>query len=997
MGNASTKEYRPGQVGAPDHGQSSSQQIHGTRPAGSRERGRSVRGTDLGGPLGISGASSPRSNAPPERRETRQEREARRLERERQARLVERERSLREEHVDGGYLVTLGTYVGPEDFNKTIVRQLQIERRLAPFWRGLNDFSSTWTEYQLTAAARGLEIPPPDQPPPENFFSRPPTSAGSPPKSATGNSLSVPQAGASGASLTGSSPASQPGAHVSSSPSSINAPGAPLAGTSSPAAVPAISPTATGATTPRGTSGSSPFKPRAKALAAALSISSRNGSNTDIAPREIQLPHDPYVNGQPIEVFLYKDADECPICFLSYPPYLNHTRCCGQEICSECFVQIKRAEPHYPEGHGDNNNNNGESSGAQGEEHPSGQLVSEPACCPYCQQPEFGVTYDPPPFRRGLIHSSGSLTSGIGAMGAAMSSNSSINSSLSPPAMLSPHSGSPPATGGVGGGGAVTPVSRRRAQSLSANAPNVITTDRIRPDWSTKLATQTAHIARRAAAATALHTAAFLMGGNNQETTNRSFRAGMSSRFNRRNASSNNLPGDSTPNQSGGDVAAEAANGSSSMEPGPRSSSGPVVPGGPSTSRRTRMEDLEELMFREALRQSLATEEERRRKEEKEERKEAKRREKEERKAQKAMAKRQGGSASIYGTDSGQSSASGSTLSLSGHSHGLGSTLSFVSRRRGNSAASNLRVEASVANAMAVTGSSSSIAAAGNAPGQGTAASNSPISSGGTSPVANNNSFSGPTSPTQPGGGPTAQDNGASSGGGKGKAVERGLAVTPETDSDTDAPSSSSAASPVAPSATSAPRSIPSSQPSAGPSHLRQMSSASSVESSLPESASDSFGDPLHLHDPRASGLSLGSRSGASEDGDNHDDNDPSTSTEPLFNFGSLAAVVGVQIEGKNAGRRLSVINREERGELALDDSTDAIVASSSPPKDTDSLAGHVEHAENGGDDSSSITPPEPVTLTTSTKKPTSLDTTGTVFKQPPEVFVTPGTPAPTD
>ena len=42
------------------------------------------------------------------------------------AKIKERERSLKEEHVDGGYLVTLGTYIGPEDFNKGIVRQLQV-------------------------------------------------------------------------------------------------------------------------------------------------------------------------------------------------------------------------------------------------------------------------------------------------------------------------------------------------------------------------------------------------------------------------------------------------------------------------------------------------------------------------------------------------------------------------------------------------------------------------------------------------------------------------------------------------------------------------------------------------------------------------------------------------------------------------------------------------------------------------------------------------------
>lgn len=60
------------------------------------------------------------------RRETRQEREARKLEKERIAREKERERSIREENVDGGYLVTLGTYTGTEDFNKAVVRQLMV-------------------------------------------------------------------------------------------------------------------------------------------------------------------------------------------------------------------------------------------------------------------------------------------------------------------------------------------------------------------------------------------------------------------------------------------------------------------------------------------------------------------------------------------------------------------------------------------------------------------------------------------------------------------------------------------------------------------------------------------------------------------------------------------------------------------------------------------------------------------------------------------------------
>ena len=76
----------------------------------------------MGPPVG----PNPNTEQPNERRETRQEREARRLERERIARISERERSMKEEHVDGGYLVTMGTYTGLEDFNKQIVRQLQV-------------------------------------------------------------------------------------------------------------------------------------------------------------------------------------------------------------------------------------------------------------------------------------------------------------------------------------------------------------------------------------------------------------------------------------------------------------------------------------------------------------------------------------------------------------------------------------------------------------------------------------------------------------------------------------------------------------------------------------------------------------------------------------------------------------------------------------------------------------------------------------------------------
>ena len=135
MGNSSTKESRPS-----DHPDGASDPRDRRGPGGdgpsygrdyARDGGQGARGrvsrTELGFlSLSTAARDRERQDAPFERRETRQEREARKLERERAARAKDRERSMREEHVDGGYVVTMGTYTGTEDFSKTVVRQLQV-------------------------------------------------------------------------------------------------------------------------------------------------------------------------------------------------------------------------------------------------------------------------------------------------------------------------------------------------------------------------------------------------------------------------------------------------------------------------------------------------------------------------------------------------------------------------------------------------------------------------------------------------------------------------------------------------------------------------------------------------------------------------------------------------------------------------------------------------------------------------------------------------------
>lgn len=358
--------------------------------------------------------------------------------------------------------------------------------------------------------------------------------------------------------------------------------------------------------------------------------------------QELNLPAEPYVNGQRVEAFLYKDASECPICFLYYPPYLNKTRCCDQPICSECFVQIKRPDPHPPEHHGDDpggaSNTEAASPVLPEEEN---QLVSEPAACPFCVQPEFGVTYDAPPFRRGLVYANQARGLSMASATSAMSSSSSLNS------------------------GSGTPIgNRRRTTSLSASAPQVITTDRVRPDWAKKLSDARAHALRRAAAATALHNAAYVL-GNAGGSDGRGLLGRRRRMFGSDggDSSGSGTPGRVPDSMSLSHVGAMLAAADRERERGANLPGGDADGARRGSSRRNRMEDLEELMMMEAIRLSLASEEERRRKEEKEAAKQAKKdqkqAEKDAKKAAKASRKASLGGGSIYSVSANASTISG--------------------------------------------------------------------------------------------------------------------------------------------------------------------------------------------------------------------------------------------------------------------------------------------------------------------------------------------------
>ena len=488
----------------------------------------------------------------------------------------------------------------------SILTSCKIERRLAPFWKGLNDHSESWTEAQLVAAARGLPIPAADEVP--LHMAHTGSQASSRPSDAHINSLTVPITSRSISYESGTS-ANLSQSHPAFSSSGPNSPTTPSSSTAQL------------------------FRGRAKTLAS-LATGSKSHS-PDLSPQEITLPKDPYVNGTLLEAVLYKDASECPICFLYYPPYLNKTRCCDQPICSECFVQIKRPDPHPPE--------HEQPGQPRPPEEEAEMLVSEIASCPFCVTPEFGVSYDPPPFRKGLAYAH--QTNPLKNPSSAMSSSSSLG----------------------------TPGGRRRATSLSANNPRVITTDRVRPDWRKKLDDARAHTLRRSAAATALHNAAYVLGNQGDGQLR-----GMGG-FRRRRTLFGDSPlpsGSGTPREQGGVMISpyghviRAGSGAQEGEDGAND----LFPARGS-SRRSRVDDLEDLMMMEAIRLSLAAEEDRKRRDEKDAKKDAKKKAKEDKKeakqAEKA-AKKAGTSAPLYGYGANESSSTWASTSMARSTSNLG-------------------------------------------------------------------------------------------------------------------------------------------------------------------------------------------------------------------------------------------------------------------------------------------------------------------------------------
>ncbi|CAE6460208.1 unnamed protein product [Rhizoctonia solani] len=256
--------------------------------------------------------------------------------------------NIRDETVDFGHLSPQGIYTGPQDWNQELVGKLIVDRKLAPFYRPLEDFEPDWDDETIL---RNRKL--------------------------------------------------KPGEESLPSPVTLSV--------------------------------SSPVVFSGKGSTKGKGVADR---------REQQRMS---------EAEVYHGAIECPICFMYYPPNINRSRCCDQAICTECFVQIKRSEPTTT------------------------HIVSEPAACPYCVQENFGVTYEPPNWRAGLVlSSSGPSRPELPRLGGSAVSSASGDSHGHPTS------------------------DRSRRKSASQQAVEVVTIDYIRPDWEAKLEAVRATVARRA-------------------------------------------------------------------------------------------------------------------------------------------------------------------------------------------------------------------------------------------------------------------------------------------------------------------------------------------------------------------------------------------------------------------------------------------------------------------------------------------------------------------
>ncbi|EFP75837.1 uncharacterized protein PGTG_01168 [Puccinia graminis f. sp. tritici CRL 75-36-700-3] len=452
--------------------------------------------------------------------------------------------------VDGGYLFPLSNIYpsSPQDWLHPIVQHLILSRRLAPFYRGLEDWEEDWDRQMIAHALQSITL-------------------------SRINSIKQIQ------KIERQESIEQQQTTAKYSSGSISRRFAKNLLLDHPSS----------------SSSSSTSSPHQSLIGSSTLNQSESNHNHNVRHQIFEAILNSQIRPNEIDQYLSQTV-ECPICFLYYPPNINLSRCCQQPICTECFTQIKRTDPTPQE------------------------IKSEPACCPYCVESNFGVTYVPPALAKRTdwsspdpVSSTGDTlavpvpTSNQGTSGTTTATTGS-QSAPSPSGMMGANmqdeSGEP--TEGV-----VESTKMKRRQTTSHTSTEVVTTDSIQPDWQAKLEAVKAAVQRRAN-----RRIIFRQEGDrlipvgitsSRDPNGSAFLAAFEQDHN---------SGTSTVSRRG---LSSLIGGNSNHSPSPSTHSG-IQGSATGTVRRHRTEnsnygvDLEELMIMEAMRLSLAEEEERKKK-----------------------------------------------------------------------------------------------------------------------------------------------------------------------------------------------------------------------------------------------------------------------------------------------------------------------------------------------------------------------------------------------
>ncbi|SCU78537.1 LAFA_0A07096g1_1 [Lachancea sp. 'fantastica'] len=318
------------------------------------------------------------------------------------------------ETVDGGFLAPYGSSsLEKVDYDATVVKTLILERRLAPFYTPLQDYDESWTRQELIKIVDGLPLHAPFSENMEAFEG-------------------VPVGNLSQSDFD----------HLID----------------------------------KSLSRREQRRMRSKIFNARLHLKRlrwqerENEKFLELKLEARKLPEgqkEAFLPSDDLKADLYENGSECPICFLYYPNPVNLSRCCLQPICSECFVQIKRQEPHFPHDSDENGTHKDE------DEKDPNLLTSEPTNCPYCATPDYGVVYEPIASRRIGLHGS--------------SPSTYVHRDTSEASEEAPTE------------------SFARRGPFDASDSKVVTSDCLRPTWQIKLNKERMRLARRSANATAIH------------------------------------------------------------------------------------------------------------------------------------------------------------------------------------------------------------------------------------------------------------------------------------------------------------------------------------------------------------------------------------------------------------------------------------------------------------------------------------------------------------